>query len=373
MFESWLGLPYHPISVFYKRRFAERVRKISIGTADTCPNREGLAGMQTCNFCDEWGSAAHPDKAKLNLPEQIRQVRDLMRRLYRAEKFLVYFQAYTTTYGRVGDLERQFEVALSFQDVVGLVVGTRPDCISDALLEMWSAYMDRTFLSVELGVQSFSEEQLLWMRRGHTAERARKAIRRIRKALPQLDLGIHLMFGLPNETDEQIVATAQECNDLKINHVKLHNLHVLKNTPLAEDFLRGEFKPIEMAEYFHRCELFLKHLSPQIAVHRLAALSNKPGELLAPAWTGNKMKTYQDFLSHMRNQKAYQGQLWVPQEERASHDNSAGEVEDLGKREKVDEVEEAENVRAMSVDGDLNDGIGDHSAGRMSEQTHLDS
>lgn len=309
MANSTAELPYYPISRFYNERFGERVRKISVSVADTCPNREGLRGMKTCNFCDAWGSAAHPDKTHLDVAEQIRQVRDLMRTLYKARKYLVYFQAYTTTYAKVADLRRQFEIAFSFSDVVGAVVGTRPDCISDAVLELWRDYASTKFVSVELGVQSFNDLHLEWMRRGHSAERSRAAIHRI-KAFAPVDLGIHLMFGMPGETDEEILRAADECNTLPIDNVKIHNLHVLKNTPLAEDYAAGKFQPIDKETYFRRCRLFLQHLDPRIAVHRLAALSNKPGELVGPDWTAFKMRTYQDFLSYMRQESAHQGQLW---------------------------------------------------------------
>ncbi|MGE0764062.1 MAG: TIGR01212 family radical SAM protein [Bdellovibrionales bacterium] len=309
---DWQGLPYFPISQFYKERFGERVRKISVSVAETCPNREGLRGMKTCNFCDAWGSAAHPEKSDLDVAEQIRQVRDLMRQHYPAKKFLVYFQAYTTTFAKTAELRRQFEIAFSFTDVIGAVVGTRPDCISDAVLDLWREYSERYYLSVEMGVQSFSEEQLIWMRRGHTAKRSIDAIHWIKRVVPKVDLSIHLMFGLPGESEQDVLAAAEQCNQLPIDSVKLHNLHVLRNTPLADDYAAGLFQPVGKEAYFHRCKLFLQHLDPRIAVHRLAALSNKPGELVAPVWTSYKMRTYQEFLSYMREQKAHQGQLWVP-------------------------------------------------------------
>ncbi len=306
---QWRGLPYFPISQFYKERFGERVRKISVTVAQTCPNREGLNGGQTCNFCDEWGSAAYPENQKQPIADQIRDVRALMRTHYKAEKFLIYFQAYTSTFAKSAQLRQQFEIAFSFADVVGVVVGTRPDCVSDAVLELWKEYSAQKFIAVELGVQSFQEDQLLWMRRGHTAQKSRDAIHRIKREA-KVDLGIHLMFGLPNETDTDVIAAARECNELPIDNVKLHNLHVLKRTPLEEEFYAGSFIPTDKDTYFHRCMLFLQHLDPRIAVHRVAALSNKPGELVAPDWTGFKMRTYQDFLNFMKEHKASQGQLF---------------------------------------------------------------
>jgi uncharacterized protein len=306
---DWQGLPYFPISQFYRARFGERVRKISVAFAQTCPNREGIRGMQTCNFCDAWGSAAYPENLHNSIAQQIREVRELMRSHYNAQKYLVYFQAYTSTFAKTKELRKQFETAFSFADVIGAVIGTRPDCISDAVLELWREYAVHKFIAVELGVQSFSENQLVWMRRGHTVVQSRRAIERIKKEVA-VDLGIHLMFGLPDETDQDVIGTARECNQLPIDNVKLHNLHVLRSTPLEADFLAGKFIPVDQETYFHRCQLFLQHLDPRIAVHRVAALANKPGELIAPAWTGFKMKTYQEFLNFMRTRGAFQGQLF---------------------------------------------------------------
>ncbi len=305
---SWDGLPYYPISKFYKTRFGEKVYKIPVSTATTCPNREGLNGMKTCNFCDVWGSAAYPEIRENSLKDQILQTRERMRKMYNAHKFLVYFQAYTNTFSKVAELRSQFELVQQFDDIVGVVVGTRPDCLSDALYDLWNEILDKMFLSVEIGVQTFNEEQLIWMRRGHTAERSLKAIERIKKKCPRVDLGIHLMFGQPGETDAQIVETARIVNSLPIDNVKLHNLHVLKNTPLEEEYRAGSFEPIDKMTYLHRCMLFLTHLSPRIAVHRLSALSNRPEELVAPDWTARKMETYQSMLDFMNDKNAVQGQ-----------------------------------------------------------------
>jgi radical SAM protein (TIGR01212 family) len=303
-------LPYTPISQFYRELFGEKVYKISVAVAETCPNREGLRGMQTCNFCDQWGSAAYHKNLNQPLREQISSVRDVLRKKRGAQKFLVYYQAYTTTFSKVAKLREQFAVAEEFSDVVGLVVGTRPDCLSDSLFELWNETAEKKFVAVEMGVQTFDNEQLKWLRRGHTGEQSLKAIERVAKNCPKINLGMHLMFGLPGESDEQIIATAKHINSLPIHNVKLHNLHVLKETELQKQYERGEFEPIDRDVYFHRCNLFLQYLNPSIAVHRLAAFSPRADELIAPIWTGEKMKTYQEMLDFMNARGSYQGQLF---------------------------------------------------------------
>jgi uncharacterized protein len=303
-----LNLPYYPISRFYKEKFLTKVYKISVAVAETCPNREGLKGMQTCNFCDQWGSAAYAKNLEKPLAQQIEEVRAVIRDKRGAEKFLVYFQAYTTTFSRVAKLREQFELALSYDDVVGLVVGTRPDCISQSFLEVCNDISARSFMCVELGVQSFNNDTLKWMRRGHTAEQSLKAIHQIAKACPTVNLGVHLIFGNPGETEVTGREAAKIINDLPIHNVKLHHMHVLKETALAEDYSQGKFMPMERDKYFAICCEFLQHLRGDIAVHRLAAFSSRTEELIAPEWSSFKMEMYQGMLDFMRARGAAQGQ-----------------------------------------------------------------
>ena len=304
----WPVLPYYPISLFYQKKFGAKIWKVPVSTATTCPNREGIRGMQVCNFCDEWGSAAYPERREESLSAQIEKNREHLRRRYKAHQFLIYFQAYTNTFSKTQLLESQIDRALKYDDVVGVVIGTRPDCISDAGLDLWQRKSQKTFIAVELGVQSFDEQQLLWMRRGHTAQKSIQTIFRIRESCPEVNLGIHLMFGLPGENSQQIIDFAKLTNQLPIDNVKLHNLHVLKNTPLELDYRAGLFQPITRTEYTDRTIDFLRFLNPQTAVHRLTAVASRHEELVAPAWAANKMASYQYVLDRFKEREAYQGQ-----------------------------------------------------------------
>lgn len=304
---NWAGMPYFPISQVYKARFGSKVVKIPVSIADNCPNRAGIKGMQTCIFCDEHGSFAYPESQGDAVREQIIRHREKIAERFNANRFLIYFQAYTTTFTQAKRLEEAMNVAMEFPDIAGLVVGTRPDTLSEAVMRAWQELAKRTFVGIELGVQSFDDEQLQWMRRGHNASAAIKGIERV--AAAGLDVGIHLIFGWPTENDKQIRETAELCNQLPISNVKLHNLHVLTKTPLEELYLKGEFTPVDLDLYADRVGLFLSHLSPRIAVHRLAALSNRWGELVAPEWTRHKMKSYQAIIDRLRASGRYQGQL----------------------------------------------------------------
>jgi radical SAM protein (TIGR01212 family) len=305
--ETWQGLPYNPISLNYKKLFGEKVFKIPVTTAETCPNREGLRGMQTCNFCDVWGSSAYAEYQELTLTEQIEKGRARLKNRINVEKFLVYFQAYTTTFDRVHKMRENFVTAASYPDVLGMVVGTRPDCVSDSLFELWNEYQKTHYVAVEYGVQTFNENSLIWMRRGHTAKKSIETIQRTAKACPGISIGVHLIFGLPDERDDEIILAARLCNTLPIDNVKLHNLHVLKHTPLADDYAAGLFKPVELDEYTRRVMLFLDHLDQRISVHRLTAVSSRFDELIAPEWVKRRMDNYQFMLDKMKTTGAYQG------------------------------------------------------------------
>jgi radical SAM protein (TIGR01212 family) len=303
------GIPYYSIGQYYKERFGERVYKLSVTVSDDCPNRRGLKGMETCIFCDPWGSAAYTFTKSLELKDQIGKVREhlLSKRASRkTQKFLVYFQAYTSTFTSVKKLRAHIEASIQFPDIVGFVLGTRPDCLSPAVFDLINEYKDRYYFSVELGVQTFFDDQLEFIKRGHNAEQSINAIKKV-AAATNVDVGIHLMFGMPNETNEQMIETAKIIRDLPVHNVKLHNMHVLTRTPLETLYNQGLFAPIELDDYTDRVLTFLSHLKPTIPVQRLSAVSSRWDELVAPTWTRHKMKTHQHIVDAMKHQDIYQG------------------------------------------------------------------
>ena len=310
MEKQWRGLPYFTIADHYRNLFGTKVYKIPVTIADTCPNREGLKGMETCIFCNEWGSAARSDSHTMELNEQIEKYKKDISQKYKAQQFLVYFQAYTNSFLKIQKLRENFDAALAHEHVKGFVLGTRPDCLSLALLNLWNEYQEKTFVGIELGIQSFFDKDLLFLKRGHTTLDSLRAIERISRDT-KCDLGIHLIFGLPDETDEQIVKSAEICNDLPITNIKLHNLHVLKKTGLEQLYQSKAFTPIAREEYTRRVGIFLAHLSPRFFLHRLAALAPRWDELIAPAWTADKMGTHQFIVDYLRNNKIYQSKSFT--------------------------------------------------------------
>ncbi len=309
---NWKGNPYFPISARYNELFGDKVYKIPVTTVDDCPNRRGLKGMQTCIFCDVWGSAARSEAVTMNLKDQIHKFKGIIQKKFKAKKFLVYFQAYTNSFEKIETLRAQFEACLEFEDVVGFVVGTRPDCISPKLFDLWQEFHEKKYVAVEIGAQSFDDKQLDFMKRGHDSSATINALKRIRENTT-VDLGLHLMFGWPGETEKDVIKAAHICNDLPISNVKLHNLHVLTNTPLADLYFEHKFTPIELDKYAQFVVKFIENLNPDIAVHRLAALASRHDELIAPDWTKLKMYTFQTIIDEFKKTKSYQGKALLPE------------------------------------------------------------
>ncbi len=311
MEKGWAGLPYHPISHVYNKKFGGKVYKIPVSVVDNCPNRMGLKGMETCVFCDVWGSAAKSESFTMDLHTQIQTFRKNITKRFNAQNFLVYFQAYTNTFTKLTTLENNFATALDYDFVKGLVIGTRPDCLSPAVLKLWQKYHEQSFVAVELGVQSFFDDQLDFLKRGHSRQQSIDAILRIAENT-QVDLGIHLIFGNPGETDEHLIETAEIINDLPVSNVKLHNLHVLKNTTLEVLYNDKKFEPITREEYARKVKVFLEVLSPKIAIQRLAAFASRWDELVAPIWASDKMGTHQYIIDTLRNNNTHQSAKYIP-------------------------------------------------------------
>lgn len=284
--------------------------KISVSVADQCPNRRPGSSLEQCIFCDEWASAAYPREAHRLLTEQIRHNKTLVSRRYKNCDYLVYFQAYTNTLDKIADLELRYRTALAEPGVKGLVIGTRPDCLPRRVVKLLDRLAQDHYIMVELGVQSFDDAQLSYLKRGHTRAQNIQGIRLLAAETP-VDIGVHLIFGLPDETPESIADTARQLNQLPIHNVKLHNLHVLKNTELERLYRAGRFEPDSLDAYADKVILFLRHLSPEISLQRLAGLASRWDELVAPAWTAQKMQPIEFIEQRMRELGVWQADLAV--------------------------------------------------------------
>lgn len=287
---------YYDFSEFLNKHFSCKVQKISVNAGFTCPNRDGVKGVGGCTYCNN--QTFNPDYCKpvLTVAEQLEQGKHFFARKYPQMKYLAYFQAYTNTYGELQYLKSLYEEALSVDDVVGLVIGTRPDCMPDELLEYLAELSRKAFVLVEYGVETSHNKTLQLINRGHTWEDAVDAVNRTK--CHGLLCGIHLIMGLPGENVNDMLITADAISQLPIDTVKLHQLQLIRGTQLAKQVEAGEVQVLKWSaeEYINLCLAFLRRLSSEIAVERF--VSQSPEELLiSPRWG---LKNY-EFTNLLQN------------------------------------------------------------------------
>ena len=234
---------YLTFNTHLKEIFGERVYKISIDAGLTCPNRDGVKGSGGCIYCYGDRSISQPiDKA--SMLESMRVGWKALHRKYKAHKFLVYFQSYTNTYAPLALLEDLYTTALAEEYIVGLSIGTRPDCVDEPILDLLGSLAQQHYLWVEYGLQSVHEKTLQLIRRGHTYVDFLDALTRTQQR-PEINICVHVILGLSGETEDDILETASTLSELGVNGVKIHSAHVLKDTPLDEMYRQGSYRPME--------------------------------------------------------------------------------------------------------------------------------
>jgi uncharacterized protein len=307
---DWLraGHSYYSLNYFYKQKFGEKIRKISLDAGLDCPNRDGSVGHGGCIFCDP---ASFSPSRRRNLPSLSAQLEEGMRLSvvrYPTQRFLAYFQPGTNTYGPLERLRACYEEAISHPRIVGLAVGTRPDCVSGEILDLLADISRRTFVLIEFGLQSCHHRSLKWMNRGHSYDAFLEAVRGSLER--KLHVGVHLILGLPGETREDMLATAREMAKLKIHSIKLHNLYAVKNTRLADMVERGGVELPEMAEYIGWVVDFLELMPPNVVIDRLCG--DAPAEyLIGPQWCVNKSAVKRAVEEEFRRRGTRQGLMNV--------------------------------------------------------------
>ena len=276
--------PYVDFATFLRRFFpGQKVQKITITAGFTCPTRDGSMGKGGCTYCNN--KIFSPNyAAKLRpITEQIDKGISFFRKKYPEMKYLAYFQSYTNTYGEVADCISKYEEALAHPDVVGLIIGTRPDCMPEPLLEYLSGLAKRTFLLIEYGVESTWDKTLERIQRGHTWRESVETIQRTHEA--GILVGAHIILGLPGESREEMIAHAERLSRLPITTLKIHQLQIIRGTIMAGEYLRSpsDFHLFTEEEYIELCVDFVHHLRSDIVLERF--VSQSPQELLlAPRW-----------------------------------------------------------------------------------------
>lgn len=279
------GLRYHTYNFFLRGKFGERIHKVSIDAGFTCPNVDGTVTTGGCTFCDNRSFSPSRRLPRMPISAQIDEGISRIRRRYPARRFLAYFQPATNTYAPVERLESLYAQALAHPDVVGLVIGTRPDCVPDEVLELLQSLAARQYVSVEYGLQTMHDRSLDWMNRGHHYDAFLDAIERSRGR--GFEICAHVILGLPGESAEDMLATARELARLGIDAVKIHNLYAVKHTRLAEQVLSGEVRLMERDAYIRAVVDFLELLPPSCIVERVSG-DAPPDYLIGPAWCLDK-------------------------------------------------------------------------------------
>lgn len=276
--------PYVDFATFLSRFFpGQKVQKITITAGFTCPTRDGSMGKGGCTYCNNKSFSPNYAAKLRPITEQIDKGISFFRKKYPEMKYLAYFQSYTNTYGEVADCIAKYEEALAHPDVVGLIIGTRPDCMPEPLLEYLSELAKRTFLLIEYGVESTWDKTLERIQRGHTWQESVDTIQRTHEA--GILVGAHIILGLPGESREEMIAHAERLSRLPITTLKIHQLQIIRGTIMAGEYLRSpsDFHLFTEEEYIELCVDFVHHLRLDIVLERF--VSQSPQELLlAPRW-----------------------------------------------------------------------------------------
>ena len=300
------GLRYHAYGFAMRRRFGQRVQKVSIDAGFTCPNVDGTVAIGGCVFCDNRSYSPSRRVPRTNVTAQIDEGIQNLQRRYRVERFIAYFQPATNTYAPAERLRTLFEEALRHDRVVGLAVGTRPDCVEDDVLELLTELAEQTYVSVEYGMQTMHDRSLAWMNRGCTHAAMIDAVARSRGR--GFEISAHIILGLPGESEEEMHATADEVARLGVDAIKLHNLYAVKNTPLADQLASGALTLIDREQYVRMVVDVLERLPADCVVERLSG-DAPPDYFVAPNWCLEKAAVQKAIDAEIERRDTWQGRL----------------------------------------------------------------
>ena len=276
---------YRTLNEYYREKFGCKVYKLAIDAGFTCPNRDGTVGVGGCIFCSGMGSGEFAEGLCESVSRQLELAKRRVEAKNKGGKYIAYFQSFTNTYAPVERLKKLYYEAIEPEDIVGLSVGTRPDCLGPEVVELLAQINRIKPVSVELGLQTVHEATVAYIRRGYVNQIYFDTVKRLRSA--GLDVVTHIIIGLPGETEEMTVETTRQAVKAGTNGVKFHLLHVLKGTALEKDYLAGKFACLTLEEYAKALKSCLDVLPPEIVVHRITGDGAKR-DLVAPAWSADK-------------------------------------------------------------------------------------
>lgn len=299
---------YNDYGTWIRRQFEFRVQKISIDAGFTCPNRDGRISTGGCIYCDNRTFNPSYCQRRLSVSNQLAEGKQFFARKYPDMKYLAYFQAFTNTYAPIAQLKALYEEALQVEDIVGIVIGTRPDCVSDELLDYLAELNERTFVLVEYGLESTNNDTLLRINRGHSFEQSVSALERTHQR--GLLTGAHIILGLPGEDAAESLRQAPILSQLPIDILKIHQMQIIRGTRLAEEFEREPFHIYTVDEYIELIAQYIQRLRPDMVLERF--VSQSPKELLiAPHWGLKNYEFTNKLVNYLKAKDIHQGQLFL--------------------------------------------------------------
>ncbi|MGD8269450.1 MAG: TIGR01212 family radical SAM protein [Desulfobacterales bacterium] len=295
---------YNDYNTYLRNIYGCRVQKISVDAGLTCPNRDGKLSTAGCIYCNARGSGTGAHAGGLSITEQLLEGKAALSRRYKAKKFIAYFQSFSNTYAPVSTLRRLYDEALAVDDIVGLSIGTRPDCVAEPVLDLLTGFAADHLVWIEYGLQSAHDNTLALINRAHDVACFQKAVDATQAR--GLKVCAHVILGLPQETRAHMLATAQFLADLPVAGVKLHLLYVVRGTPLDRLYREGTYRCLSQAAYVELVCDFLEYLPEQVVIQRLTG-DPHPAELVAPQWSLRKRETLAMIKTALEERNTWQG------------------------------------------------------------------
>lgn len=302
--KKWGDKPYYSLNYYLREKFGEKVFKISLDAGFTCPNRDGKISSGGCIYCSERGSGDYAGKRNYSITEQFTHIKEMMNKKWKNGKLIAYFQAYTNTYADIEILQKKYNEAIEQEDVVALAIATRPDCLDEDVLDLLEEFNKKVYLWVELGLQTTNEETAKLINRGYKLEVFDKAVENLRKR--NIEVVVHTIFGLPNETKEDMINTIKYVAEKDIQGIKMHLLHLMKHTPLVKLYEENKLEFLSREDYIKLICEAITLLPQNVVIHRVTGDSPR-SLLIEPQYSLNKWEILNDFEKTMKDNEFYQG------------------------------------------------------------------
>ncbi|CUO37854.1 TIGR01212 family radical SAM protein [Clostridium sp. NSJ-49] len=308
MRKEWNGKRYHSLNYFLRNKFNEKIYKISLDGGFTCPNRDGKVAKGGCTFCSARGSGDYAGSRILSINEQFADRKKMMEKKWKDGKYIAYFQAYTNTYAPVEELRQKYEEAISQENVVALSIATRPDCLDDDVVDLLEEISKKTYLWVELGLQTVNDESARNFNRGYDFEVFKEGIKKLQDR--NIEVVVHTIFGLPGETKEDMLKTVDYVAHSGAQGIKFHLLHLMKGTQMVKQYESGELQLLSQEDYIDLICKGIAMLPQEMVVHRLTG--DAPREsLIGPMWSLKKWEVLNSIDKALEDNDIYQGKNYI--------------------------------------------------------------